>query len=181
MTCRPGLRHSRTRWARYGSPAAMLERLGWPRPKSRPARARPTSARVSANAFGVAAPQRYRSARSADSPAQLLQRLLKSGEARLSSARGRRIHQHADAPHPLRLLRACRKRPIRRAAEGCDDELPSPHGIDPGEPKRDVKILPDLSEKVCDQSHSMPPGYGWPRSPFLPHVIERTGTCPSGQ
>jgi len=29
---------------------------------------------------------------------------------------GREIHEHADAPHPLALLRARRKRPRRRAA-----------------------------------------------------------------
>jgi hypothetical protein len=32
-----------------------------------------------------------------------------------------RGHEHADAPHPLGLLRACRKRPCRRAAEQRDE------------------------------------------------------------
>src|SRR5207253_1357510 len=40
-----------------------------------------------------------------------------------------RAHQHANAPHPLRLLlRTCRERPCRRAAEQ-RDELAAPHSI----------------------------------------------------
>jgi hypothetical protein len=35
------------------------------------------------------------------------------------------IHQHADAPHPLGLLRACRERPYCRTAEQ-RDELAAP-------------------------------------------------------
>jgi hypothetical protein len=50
----------------------------------------------------------------ADSPAQLLQPLMESCEARLSfSIIGESIHEHADPAH-LRLLRACRERPCRR-------------------------------------------------------------------
>ena len=46
-----------------------------------------------------------------------------------------------------RLLCARRERPRSgRAAEDCD-ELPPPHGTDPGEPKRYVEILPDLAQK----------------------------------
>ena len=48
----------------------------------------------------------------ADSPAQLLQPLMESCEARLSfSIIGDGIHEHADAPHALALLRARRQRP----------------------------------------------------------------------
>ena len=36
------------------------------------------------------------------------------------------VHQHADAPHPLALLRACGKRPYRGAAEQ-SDELATGH------------------------------------------------------
>src|SRR5262249_12896766 len=36
---------------------------------------------------------------------------------------GSEVHQHADPPHPLRLLRPCRERPCRRAAKR-DNELP---------------------------------------------------------
>ena len=39
-----------------------------------------------------------------------------------------RAHEHADAPHPLGLLRARRQRPRRRAADE-RDELAPPHSI----------------------------------------------------
>src|SRR5262245_48790481 len=49
---------------------------------------------------------------------------MESSEARLSfSIIGDGIHEHADPPHPLRLLRPCRERPCRRAAKR-DNELP---------------------------------------------------------
>src|SRR5262249_3209588 len=64
----------------------------------------------------------------ADSPAQLLQPLMESCEARLSfSIIGDGIHEHADPAH-LRLLRARRERPCRRAAEQ-RYELASFHSI----------------------------------------------------
>src|SRR5262245_45832469 len=64
-----------------------------------------------------------------DSPAQLLQPLMEGCEARLSfSIIGDGIHEHADPPHPLRLLRTRRERPRRRAAKR-DNELP-PSDID---------------------------------------------------
>src|SRR5262249_32557710 len=55
----------------------------------------------------------------ADGPAQLLQPLMESRESRLTfRIIGGIIHEHADAPHALALLRARRKRPRRsRAAE----------------------------------------------------------------
>jgi hypothetical protein len=37
------------------------------------------------------------------------------------------VHQHADAPHPLALLRARHERPLRRRAGGQRDELASLH------------------------------------------------------
>src|SRR5215831_2872449 len=51
-------------------------------------------------------------------PAQLLQPLLECREAYLVVliVHGR-TREHADAPHPLGLLRACRERPRRRAAD----------------------------------------------------------------
>ena len=60
-------------------------------------------------------------------PAQLLQALQERREAGLPFriVRGQ-VHKHADAPHPLGLLRACGERPRRRAAEK-RDELASPH------------------------------------------------------
>src|SRR5262249_6418412 len=57
------------------------------------------------------------------SPARLLQPLDKGHDARLSFriVRGQ-IHQHANATHPLALLRPRRERPgCRRAAEQCDE------------------------------------------------------------
>src|SRR4029434_2818869 len=61
----------------------------------------------------------------ADSPAQLLQPLMESCEARLSfSIIGDGIHEHADPAH-LRLLRARRERPhSRRATEQLDEVAP---------------------------------------------------------
>src|SRR5215471_6763988 len=45
---------------------------------------------------------------------------------RIVRARG---HQHADAPHPLALLRARRERPRRRRAAEQRDEPPALHSI----------------------------------------------------
>ena len=45
-----------------------------------------------------------------------------------SSAAG---HEHADAPHPLALLRARRERPRRRRAAEQRDELAPPHVVCP--------------------------------------------------
>src|SRR5262249_50767041 len=64
----------------------------------------------------------------ADSPAQLLQPLMESCEARLSfSIIGDGIHEHADPPYPVRLLRACRERPCSSRAAEQRDELASFH------------------------------------------------------
>ena len=52
------------------------------------------------------------------SPAQLLQALLESREARLTLwVVGRPIHEYTDAPHPLRLLRTRYPRPYDRSAK----------------------------------------------------------------
>jgi hypothetical protein len=63
----------------------------------------------------------------ADCPARLLQTLQKRGDAALALRiiRGQ-VHEHADAPHPPRLLlRARRQRPRdRRAAEKRDEVAP---------------------------------------------------------
>jgi len=40
-----------------------------------------------------------------------------------------RAYKHADAPHPLALLRACRERPCRRRTTNQLDELASSHGL----------------------------------------------------
>src|SRR5262249_43124 len=65
----------------------------------------------------------------ADGPARLLQSLGQRCDARLRVWLVRRgIHQHADAPHPLALLRARRERPRRRAAEQ-RDELAALHSL----------------------------------------------------
>src|SRR5262245_42635216 len=55
-------------------------------------------------------------------PARLMQDLLERGEAGLTIwiVRGR-VHEHADAPHSLALLRACPERPRGCAAEECDE------------------------------------------------------------
>src|SRR5258705_13434058 len=68
-------------------------------------------------------------------PAQLLQGLCERREAGLSFriVRGP-IHEHADAPDALALLRARRERPRRSRAAEQRDELASPHVLpsDPG-------------------------------------------------
>src|SRR6266511_1176784 len=65
----------------------------------------------------------------ADGPAPLLQPLQERCKAGLSFriVRGR-AHEHADAPHPLALLRARRERPRSRAADK-RDELAALHSI----------------------------------------------------
>ena len=62
-------------------------------------------------------------------PAQLLQDLPERRYAGLTLwiVRGR-VHQHADAPHPLGLLRARRERPRRRRAAECDQQFSSSDG-----------------------------------------------------
>src|SRR5215468_5472645 len=65
----------------------------------------------------------------ADSPAQLLQPLMESCEARLSfSIIGDGIHEHPDPAH-LRLLRTRRKRPRSRTADERDEITPPNHSI----------------------------------------------------
>jgi hypothetical protein len=55
---------------------------------------------------------------------------MESREARLPfRIIGGEVHQHADAPYPLRLLRPRRERPQRRRAAKQRDELASPHSI----------------------------------------------------
>jgi hypothetical protein len=66
-----------------------------------------------------------------DGPTQLLQALRKSRQAGVSFriVRGE-WREHADAPHPLALLRACGERQRSRAAEQ-RDEVATPHGSTP--------------------------------------------------
>src|SRR5262249_50109695 len=84
-----------------------------------------------ANAIGIArAPAVIDLHIPADGPARLLQPLMESREACLTfRIIGGEIHQHADAPHPLRLLRARRERPCRRRAAEQRDELAPFHSI----------------------------------------------------
>ena len=61
-------------------------------------------------------------------PAQLLQPLQERRDAglRFRIVRGRG-HEHADAPHPLGLLRARRERPRSRRATENTEKFPPPH------------------------------------------------------
>src|SRR5262249_29610875 len=63
-------------------------------------------------------------------PSESLDLLL---ESRKSRFRVRMVlggsHQHADPPYSIGLLRACRQRPSRRAAEERDELAPSRHSI----------------------------------------------------
>src|SRR5262249_19498596 len=65
----------------------------------------------------------------AGAPAQLLQDLWERREAgpAVWIVRGR-VHEHADTPNPLALLRPRRERPRRRTAEQSDERAP-PHSI----------------------------------------------------
>jgi hypothetical protein len=65
----------------------------------------------------------------ADGPTESLQCLQKPRETSLAFRIVRGTHEHADAPHPLALLRARSQRPhSSHAAEQCD-ELAPPHVI----------------------------------------------------
>jgi hypothetical protein len=90
--------------------------------------------RVLKNALGIACgPTVVDPHVAADSPAPFLQPLQKHANAGLSFriVRGQ-MHEHADAPHTLGLLRGRRKRPRRRrAADQCND-LAASHGTPPG-------------------------------------------------
>src|SRR5262249_27651967 len=98
--------------------------LGWAKAKL-PARAKPASAEIADRIIappGVSARHSVHSSKDAigASPAEC-------SDASLSFHIGRsRAHEHADAPHPLALLRARRERPRSRAAEQ-RDELATSH------------------------------------------------------
>ena len=64
-------------------------------------------------------------------PAQLLQPLQERRDAglRIADRPRRELDEHADAPHPLALLRARRERPRRRRTAEKRDELAPPHSI----------------------------------------------------
>jgi hypothetical protein len=96
------------------------------RPGSRPARARPTPPRICDIAR---APASVDPEVAAFAPAQLLQPLQERRHAGLPFriVRGRR-YEHANAPHPVWLLRARRDRSRSRSAEQ-RDELPPLHSI----------------------------------------------------
>src|SRR5262249_35679558 len=74
----------------------------------------------------IGAPAKFDPEIAAFSPPQLRKRTPESCEPRLRSPIALRIgHQHADQPHPVRLLRTRRKRPRnRRAAEHRDERAP---------------------------------------------------------
>src|SRR4051794_2771544 len=63
-------------------------------------------------------------------PAQLLQLLQQRRDAALAFriVRGQ-VHENADAPHPLALLRASREWPCHGGAAEPSDELTAPHSI----------------------------------------------------
>ena len=60
-------------------------------------------------------------------PAQLLQALQERRDAGCVPDRPRPCHEHADAPHPLGLLRARRERPRCRRATENTEKFPPPH------------------------------------------------------
>src|SRR5262245_10941098 len=75
------------------------------------------------------APAKFDPKIAAIGPSQLRERTPECREVRLHSRIALRIaHQHADAPHLLRLLRTRPERPRRRAADE-GDELTAPHSI----------------------------------------------------
>jgi hypothetical protein len=78
---------------------------------------------LSANIVGFASgPARVDAHVAADAPARLRERLLERPEPSLKVGIVRGCgQQHANAPHPLALLRTRRQRPRRRAAEQRDE------------------------------------------------------------
>src|SRR5262245_56842134 len=80
----------------------------------------------------IGAPAKFDPEIAAFSPPQLRKRIPESCEPRLRSPIALRVgHQHADQPHPVRLLRARRERPCGRAAEKRDELPPSSYKLDP--------------------------------------------------
>src|SRR5262249_21507078 len=81
------------------------------------------------NALGVArAPADVNADITAIGPARLRQRLCERQEAGLSCRIVcSHVHEHADAPHAVALLRAYRERPGDRRAAEKRDELPAHH------------------------------------------------------
>src|SRR5262245_38648309 len=78
----------------------------------------------------IGAPAKFDPEIAAFSPPQLRKRTPESCEPRLRSPIALRIgHQHADQPHPVRLLRARRERPRGRRATEQRDELAPLHSI----------------------------------------------------
>ena len=128
---RPDRRRARTRSARCGSPAATAATVA-------PPVARMTSG---ASATNSAAYLRMRSASPAAQRVSI--RTLRPSvqpnscspcrnaatRACPSGSSAASAHEHADAPHPLGLLRARRERPRRRRAAEQRDELAPPHSI----------------------------------------------------
>ena len=101
--------------------------------------------RVSADAFGIArAPAIVDPHVAAVGPAQFLQPLQERRDAGLSFriVRGQ-VHEHADAPHPLALLRARRERPRSRRAAEQRDELAPLHVDHPASPRQSVAACQD--------------------------------------
>ena len=112
-----GSRRPRTRSARCVSPAAARPRPRLPCGQDHVGRERDQFRRVSANVGRHRRwPSACRSARCGRGPAQLRQPLQERPEAGLKFRIVRGCGQeHADAPHPLGLLRAHRERPVAAA------------------------------------------------------------------
>jgi hypothetical protein len=74
---------------------------------------------------------------------------MESCEARLSfSIIGDGIHEHADPPHPRRLLRPCRERPRHCRPANQRDELASLHCL-PMHADIGVQVRPSKQEKCA--------------------------------
>src|SRR5262249_34007165 len=122
----------------------------------------------------------------ADGPAEERQRLQERPDEglKLRIVRGRG-QEHADAPHPLALLRARRERPRgHRAAEQLDELAPTDHSITSSARARSIGLfhsIPALIDSalcclvLCETSSrgrltKMPPARGLPWSrPFAGH------------
>src|SRR5262249_54146609 len=93
---------------------------------------------VSTNALGVAgAPANFDANIAALDPARLRQRLRERQDAGLLCWIVRRKgREHANAPHPIRLLRTCRQRPCSCRTTEQRDEFPPPHGFPQGQGSR---------------------------------------------
>jgi len=66
------------------------------------------------------------------------------------------VHEHADAPHALGLLRACRERPCRRCAAECGQQFPPSDGACHTPLPCEVRKKKDTTARACCPNSAAP-------------------------